>query len=158
MRRSIPLAVPAVLALAFFAAPTSAVAQEYEAQEKCMASFQPAAIHAGQPAVALTADLSADIGAVTEIKAPEESGVMKAALADVEAVAMDVPAEQVEEPAVEMAAEGNQAEVWLSTVGASAGTYKVELTGDAGSCWGEITVEAEEGTGTEESDEAGQSN
>jgi hypothetical protein len=154
--RRIPLAAAAVLALTFFA--TTAVAQETEAQEACHASFSPATIPAGQAAVEVTADLSSAIGVVSAIKAPEESGVAKASMADLEVATMASPADDGQKETIEMAAEGNQAEVWLTTVNATAGTYEVELTGDDGSCRGEITIEAQEGTGTPESDEAGQSN
>jgi len=155
--RRIPFAAAAVLALTFFA--TTAVAQETETQqEACHASFSPATIPAGQAAVEVTADLSSAIGVVSAIKAPEESGVAKATMADLEVATMASPADDGQQETIEMAAEGNQAEVWLTTVNATAGTYEVELTGDDGSCFGEITIEAQEGTGTPESDEAGQSN
>lgn len=143
MRSLIPAALLAVLPLAVATSAAAQDTQEAEVQQ-CTAELSPATI-AVASVQHFTAQLTEDIGEITGLQAPEDSGLLIATPEEVEMTEM--AAEEATEEAAEaidMAAEGFSATVWLSAKSATAGTYEIVLQGEVGACTAEITIEGEE--------------
>jgi hypothetical protein len=145
MRSIIPRLVPAALlaTVPLLLMPLAAAAQEVHAQE-CTATLQPAEIEAGQAAVRLDAELTSDIGFVTGVEAPENSGVFLASDEELARVRVEMALPEEEGGKVEpivMADDGRIATLWLTTAEARPGTYDVKLTGeDSQYCIAKVTV------------------
>jgi hypothetical protein len=127
------------LALLFAGSPRVLAAQDQAGSQQCTAAAVPAEVEAGQAAVRVTFTFSEAIGAVTDLKAPEESGI-KLAVPD------DLPRQEMANPEIppkpiEMSLEdANEAYLWLNTGSAVEGLYEIALTGAQGSCTGHLTI------------------
>jgi hypothetical protein len=108
------------------------------AAAQCTAKATPAEIATGQNAVKLTFALSAPIGAVSGIEAPEGSGIALAAAADIPREGLANPTDQVRP--IALAAETNTVTLWIKTAGVKAGAFDLKLTGQNGTCTGSLTV------------------
>ena len=140
MRGIIPVALLAALPLALSADAASAQdAQDAEIQQ-CVAELTPAAIDASGVVQHVNARLSEDIGEITGIEAPAESGLAIATPDEVEMAEMSTE-EAAEEEMADMATEGFSAALWLSAKDATPGTYQIVLQGENGTCATEVTVE-----------------
>lgn len=134
------IATALVLTLALHPGSVQAQEQSQQSQQECTAQLNPTEVALGQPAVRIQAQLSGDVGAVSSLGTPENSGL---ALASPEDFAKEKMArEEGEQPEpIQMADQGNRAMVWLSTVGAQAGQHEVVLKGESGRCTAQLTVE-----------------
>jgi hypothetical protein len=127
------------LALLITGTPRALVAQEETQPQQCTATAAPTEVEAGQAAIRVTFTFSEEIGAVTELKAPEESGIKLA-------VPEDLPRQDMANPdlppkPIEMSQEGaSEAYIWLNTGEAVEGSYEIALTGAQGSCMAHLTV------------------
>lgn len=130
--------VALALALAFLFVPQAAEAQEAEeqAREQCTVEVTPAAIPSGQTAVSVVARLTTDIGTVTGLQAQQ---LALASPDDLQPAEMARAQEDAPEP-VEMAATGIEASLWVNTVDAASGVHDIILTGENGTCNGQIEV------------------
>ena len=141
MRKSFIHALFPALALAVLVAGTPRVlaAQDQAGSQQCTATAVPAEVEAGQAAVRVTFTFSEAIGAVTELKAPEESGI-KLAVPD------DLPRQEMANPeitlkSIEMSMEdASEVYFWLNTCSAVEGQYEIALNGAQGSCTGHLTI------------------
>lgn len=131
----------AAVAVMFVAAPSALHAQQQseKTQESCTAEVTPAPIAPGQKAVAIQAELGQDIGAVTTLKAPEESGLALASPEDFGKQQMSQERGERTEPIL-MADEDNKARIWLNTADAKTGKHEVTLKGKTGTCTATVTV------------------
>lgn len=122
-----------MLALAAAAAlPAQLAAQE------CTARLDPAQVEPGSKAVAVNVTVSAPVGPLTGVQAPEASGIALASPADL--------------PRTEMAASGGEARpikmgerenvwiVWLNLAEAEAGSHAITFAGREGACSGSLAV------------------
>jgi hypothetical protein len=127
------------LVLLFSGTPRVLAAQDQAGPQQCSATAVPAEVEAGQAAVRVTFTFSEAIGAVTDLKAPEESGI-KLAVPD------DLPRQEMANPEIppkpiEMSLENaSEAYLWLNTGSAVEGQYEIALTGAQGSCTGHLTI------------------
>lgn len=129
-----------VLTLAFHPSAVQGQEQSEQSQQECTAQLNPTEIAPGQAAVQVRAQLSGDVGAISSLKTPEESGLSLASPEDFAKQKMAREEGEQPEP-IQMADEGNGARVWLSTVGAQAGQHEVVLKGESGQCTARLTVE-----------------
>lgn len=140
------LASVLVLALPFVVAAPASGQQPAANQEACMASFTPASVHAGQPAVQVTAKFSQSVGRVTDVKGSEGSGVSltsKEGLGRVE-LSRNQDQDQTPQP-IEMAQDMNSATIWLNLQKAQSGEQQITIEGADGNCTGTLTVKAKGG-------------
>lgn len=133
------------LALTVLLVPMAADAQEQTEetaeQETCTAELNPSTVTPGEAAVRVQVALSSSIGEIESVVSGEEAGVRLADPADIQEK-VGMAQEEGEQPQpVQMASEGQNALVWVSTAEASAGTHQVALQSEEGQCIGEITVE-----------------
>jgi hypothetical protein len=140
LKRSVFSVLPALaLATAVNAqqaqAPAGAAAP---AAAACTAKATPAEVATGQNAVKLTFALSAPIGAVSGVEAPEGSGLAVAAATDIPRQGL-ANADQQARP-IELAAETNTLTLWIKTAGVKAGEFPLKLQGANGTCTGTVTV------------------
>lgn len=136
MRGIIPVALLAVMPLALSAQDV----EDVEIQQ-CVAELAPAVIDADEGDVQhFTARLSEDIGEITNVEAPAESGIA-IATPNEELSEMAAPEEGEETEMADMATEGFSAALWLSAKDATPGTYEIVLQGENGTCAAQITVE-----------------
>ena len=141
MRKSLihPLFPALALTFLFAGTPRVLAAQDQAGSQQCTATAVPAEVEAGQAAVRVTFTFSEAVGAITDLKAPEESGI-KLALPD------DLPRQEMANPEIppkpiEMSLEGaNEAYLWLNTGSAVEGEYEIALSGAQGSCTGHLTI------------------
>ncbi len=141
MRKSLSNALlPAlVLALPFAASPQALTAQEQAEPQQCTAEVLPLEVAAGQPAVRVAFTLSEDVGTISAIQAPEDTGILIAAPEDLPRQDMANP--DTPPKPIEMSREdANVAVLWLNTNAAVPGTHEVSLTGENGSCVAHLTV------------------
>lgn len=133
-----------LLALPFVLIPGTANAQEQEAaeQEQCIARAVPESVEPAQALARLTFVLSQDIGEVSGVKAPDESGLTVATPEELERVTLTWEEETETPEPIETSHEGNAVDVWLNTTNASPGVYRVVLEGEEGECTAEVTVKA----------------
>lgn len=133
------------LTLAFHPGPVQAQEQEGGAQQECTAELSPKQIAPGQAAVPVEARLSEDVGVVSSFRAAEESGL---ALASPEDFAKEkMTREEGEQPEpIQMADQGNRAQIWLNTAEAETGQHAVVLEGASGRCTAQLTVKEEPGS------------
>lgn len=132
------------LALTVLLVPMTADAQEQaeEAaeQETCTAELNPNTVTPGEAAVRVQVTLSSAIGEIESVVSGEEAGVNLADPTDIgEKVGMAQEEDEQPRP-IQMASEGQNALVWVSTTEASEGTHQVALQSEEGQCIGEITV------------------
>lgn len=133
------------LALTVLLVPVTADAQEQaeEAaeQETCTAELNPSAVPPGEAAVRVQVNLASAIGEIESVVSGEEAGVSLADPADIrEKVGMAQEEDEQPPQPVQMASEGQNALVWVSTAEASTGTHQVVLESEEGQCTAEITV------------------
>lgn len=143
--------VPVAMALAavFAPGPQAAEAQEEAPEQECTVEVAPARVQVGQPAVAVTARLSADVGEIQNLES-EEGGLALATPEDLQRTEMARTAEGEAPEPVTMSSEGREAALWLNTEGVEAGTHAFTLAGENGVCSGQIeVVEAGERPGDE---------
>jgi hypothetical protein len=141
MRKSLihPLFPALALALLSAATPRILAAQDQAGPQQCTATAVPAEVEAGQAAVRVTFTFSEAVGAITDLKAPEESGI-KLAVPD------DLPRQEMANPEIppkpiEMSLESaNEAYLWLNTGSAVEGEYEIALSSAQGSCMGHLTI------------------
>jgi hypothetical protein len=139
LKRSVFSVLPALALLA-----TSVNAQQAQAPAgapapaACTAKATPAEVATGQNAVKLTFALSAPIGAVSGVQAPEGSGIAVAAATDIPREAL-ANADQAARP-IELAADTNTLTLWIKTAGVKAGEFPLTLRGANGTCTGTVTV------------------
>jgi hypothetical protein len=127
-----------VVTAAVMAAPGDVSAQVNQSAPACTAEVLPAEIAAGASAVRLTVALSANVGDVASIEAPEGSGVAIAAPADLPRVPL-----ATEEPHAIMRGMGeNTWTVWVNTSTSKPGTHEVTFIGPEGRCTADLTVTA----------------
>lgn len=134
------------LALTVLLVPMTADAQEQteeaaeQEQETCTAELNPNTVTPGEAAVRVQVTLSSSIGEIESVASGEEAGVGLAVPADIREK-VEMAQEEGEQPQpIQMASEGQNALVWLSTAEASPGTHQVALESAEGQCTGEITV------------------
>lgn len=127
-----------VVTAAVMAAPSDVSAQVNQSAPACTAEVLPAEIAAGASAVRLTVALSANVGDVASIEAPEGSGLAIAAPADLPRIPL-----ATEEPHPIMRGMGdNTWTVWVNTSESEPGTHEVTFIGPEGRCTADLTVSA----------------
>lgn len=127
-----------VVTAAVMAAPSDVSAQVNQNAPACTAEVLPAEIAAGASAVRLTVALSADVGDVASMEAPEESGLAIAAPADLPRIPL-----ATEEPlAITRGMGDNTWTVWVNTSEVDPGTHEVTFIGPEGRCTADLTVTA----------------
>lgn len=131
-------AVATALLLTLALQPSSVQAQE-QSQQECSAQLSPTEVSSGEAAVRVQAQLSKDVGAVSSLKTPEGSGLSLASPEDFAREKMAREEGEQPEP-IQMASQGNQARIWLNTVGAQAGQHEVVLQGKSGQCTAQLSV------------------
>ncbi len=107
----------------------------------CKANVMPMEIKKGAAATRLSVTLSKPIGTITDFTAPPRSGVTLASAQDLSKLDMS-HSHGTQATAIQMAAQGNRATLWLSTSDATAGTYRFTLDGSNGHCSGRLEVAA----------------
>lgn len=123
---------------AVVAAPGDLSAQANQTAPECTAEVLPEEIATGERAVRLTVALSANVGDVASIEAPEGSGLAIAAPADLPRIPLATEEPSVITPAME----DNTWTVWMNTSMSDPGTYEVAFIGPEGSCTADLTVTA----------------
>jgi hypothetical protein len=137
LKRTVKTVLAPAAALAILA--TGAIAQQppaAAAAPQCTAKATPAEIPASQTAVRVTLELSAGIGDVSAIEAPEGSGVALAEASDIPREGLANPAEQPQP--IQLAAESNTVTLWIKT--GQAGEFSLKLQGANGTCDAAVTV------------------
>lgn len=124
---------------------STASAQEEEAGA-CTADLTPASIRVESPAVRVTARLSENIGEITAVDGPGESGVRLSTTAELELMARAAE-EEPEEP-IALSADGHTATLWLNTEDAEPGRHTITLEGETGTCTSDIAIDGLEATGS----------
>lgn len=122
--------------------PLAILASSASAQEEdsaCTAELSPASIRVESPAIRVTARLSLDIGEITAVDGPDESGVRLSSAAELDLMARAADADP-EEP-VELSGDGHTATLWLNTEDAAPGRYTITLEGETGVCTSDITID-----------------
>ena len=140
LKRSVFSVLPALalLASAANAQQAQAPARPAAPAAQCTAKATPVEVATGQNAVKLTFALSAPIGAVSGVQAPEGSGIAVAAATDIPREGL-ANADQAARP-IELAAETNTLTLWIKTAGVKAGEFPLTLQGANGTCTGTVTV------------------
>lgn len=134
--------VPAARAGILGFVPLAILASSASAQEEdgaCKAELSPGSIRVESPAIRVTARLSRDIGEITALDGPDESGVRLSSTAELELMAKTTDADP-EDP-VALSADGHTATLWLNTEDAEPGRYTITLEGETGACTSDITVD-----------------
>lgn len=129
IRRS-PGTIALTSALLVLAAPASA--------QECTAMLSPSEVDSGKVAVELNLTLSEPVGAIQALEAPPGSGVSVASPGDVPRTHMARANEARE--AIAMGESETSWTVWLNTVDARPGVYRVVFAGGDSRCTGEVTV------------------
>jgi hypothetical protein len=123
---------------AVMAAPGAVSAQVDQSAPACTAEVLPAEIAAGASAVRLTVALSADVGDVASMEAPEGSRLAIAAPADLPRIPL-----ATEEPlAITRGTDDNTWTVWVNASMSEPGTHEVTFIGSEGRCTADLTVTA----------------
>jgi type 1 fimbria pilin len=141
LKRSVFSVLAPAIALALIATATNAQQAQAPGQApaaQCTAQATPAEVATGQAAVKLSFTLSAPIGAVSGVEAPEGSGIALAAATDIPREGMANPAEQPRP--IDLAADTNTLTLWIKTAGVQAGEFPLKLQGENGSCTVTVTV------------------
>ena len=132
------LAGGGILVVCLVVAPAQGSAQA--AGDSCVLRITPGTVDAGPAAVRVTARFSRDIGPVRALESPAGSGVDLTSRRTLERIGL-LPAEDAERPGAAEAADRSAREtVWLDLVAARAGTHRITLLGETGSCTGTLTV------------------
>lgn len=136
---------PLARAAIFGFVPLAILVSGASAQEEdgtCTAELSPASIRVESPAIRVTARLSADIGEITAVDGPDESGVRLSSTAELELMARtaDTDDTDTEEP-VALSGDRQTATLWLNTEDATPGRYTIALEGETGVCTSDITID-----------------
>lgn len=141
MRRFLPnvLIPTAAMALVFTLTPRPVTAQQETQSPQCTATADPQEVMAGEPAARVQFTLSEMEGNITELIAPEGSGLTLASPGD-------LPKDEMANPMaprrpIKMSGDyPNVVILWLNTKDATAGDRELTLRGENGSCVAHVTV------------------